>query len=98
MQCWAVFLRKLDDESKKLSTTSQTSAPQLCRARALVEENKINFNPKMHIFNVDACRTLMMLEWLAYILRKNVAVQQGVYVLSYPWSKAQLGCTGNQII
>ena len=43
----------LDDESKKLSTTSQTPATQLCRARALVEENKISFNPKMHVFNVQ---------------------------------------------
>ena len=27
------------------------------------------------------CRTPMMLEWLAYILRKNVAVQQEVCVI-----------------
>ena len=49
----------------------------------------------MHVFNVQ---DTMMLEWLAYILRKNVAVQQGVAMCYHIGSKAQLGCTGNRII
>lgn len=42
----------LDGQPKKLNTALQP-ASMLFRAKALVEENKISFNPKMHIFNVQ---------------------------------------------
>ena len=48
----SVAATSLDGQPEKPNTALQ-SASMLCRARALVEENKISFNPKMHIFNVQ---------------------------------------------
>ena len=47
-----VTAENFDVESEKLNIDSQP-VTMLSRARALVEENKISFNPKMHIFNVQ---------------------------------------------
>ena len=49
-----VTAENFDDEPEKLNIDSQPAAvTMLSRARTLVEENKISFNPKMHIFNVQ---------------------------------------------
>ena len=70
----------LDNESKKSSTTSQTPATQVrfCRAQALVEENKISFNPKMHVFNVQGTHDVRV---VSLYPKENVAVQQEVCVI-----------------
>lgn len=47
-----VTVENLDDESEKLMYSKQP-VTMFSRAQALVEDNKINFNPKMHIFNVQ---------------------------------------------
>ena len=93
-ECWAVFLRNLDDGSKKLSTTSQTPANQLFRARALVEENKISFNRVKCTFLM--CRAPMhdVRVVSLYPIRKNVVVQQGVAMCYHIGSKAH--CLGAQ--
>ena len=47
-----VTAENFDDGSEKLNIDSQP-VTMLSRVRALVEENKISFNPQMHVFNVQ---------------------------------------------
>ena len=47
-----VTAENFDDGSERLNIDSQP-VTMLSRARALVEENKISFNPQMHVFNVQ---------------------------------------------